>query len=79
MFHWTAALRFICSGPHRIVHSSWGTKAVEVPTDGWMDIEIVVRPENGIFLSCKIKETPPFAAKLMKLEDLLLNEISQTE
>ena len=54
-------------------------EATKVFTIGWINKENVLYVYNGILFSHKNKEILPFATTWMKLEDIVLSEISETE
>ena len=55
-------------------------EAAQVSISRWVDKTIMAHLHNGILLSCKKKKKIlPFVKARMDLENIMLNEISQSE
>ena len=61
------------------IHNSQDLEATYVSIHRWMDKEDVIYTQNGISLSRKKEWSNAFAATWMKLEIIVLSEVSQME
>ena len=63
---------------HSIIHNNRDTETTEVSISGWVAKENVMHTHTGILFNHK-KEILPFVTAQIKLEGIILIEISQTK
>ena len=58
-----------------VIYNSLDMTACQMSTEGWMNEEIVIYTYGGV-LAIRNEENLPFAATWMKLDCIMLNEMS---
>ena len=62
-----------------VIYNSQNLEAVQVSISSWVDKKAVVHLHKEYYSAIKKKEMLPFVTAWIDLEDIMLNEISQSE
>ena len=72
--------RFLSTHVHRsIICNTEKVEATQMSINGWMDKQNVVYPYNGVLSIFKSKGILTYAATWMKIEYIILREVSQSQ